>query len=134
MAGRNETGGLLLGWRRPDLGCWTVAQVTGPGPAARATPRTLRLDTPHLQVEVDRWFRETNGDISYIGDWHLHHERDPAPSWRDRRSIREVARRAEIGLAQPLIVIVGKSGEDLRWRAWVGPDLLPAQIEFVSDG
>jgi integrative and conjugative element protein (TIGR02256 family) len=90
------------------------------------------LDTAHLQTEADRWFRETDGDISYIGDWHLHHQRDPVPSRRDRRTIQEVAGRPEIGLARPLIVIVGKRRGDLRWRAWVGPELLSAQIEFVT--
>lgn len=127
--GRNETGGLLLGWRRSDLGLWVVAEVTGPGAGSKATPTTLHLDTMDLQVEADRWFEDTRGEVSYLGDWHLHHQADPVPSRQDRRSIREVARRPEIGVPEPLLVIVGKAGQELCWRAWVGAKLTPATVE-----
>lgn len=132
VAGSNETGGILLGWQRPDLGLWVVAHVTGPGTRARATPTSLRLDTLALQRDVDQWFESTQGEISYLGDWHLHHEADPVPSPADRRSAREVAQRPEIGLRKPLTVIVGESDGNLQWRAWVGRRLTPAAIEFVE--
>lgn len=132
LAGPNETGGLLLGWRRRDLDVVVVACATGPGAGAKVTPTTLRLDAARLQSEVDDWFEKTGGDISYLGDWHLHHAAEPVPSATDRRSAREVATKPEIGLPEPLIVIVGLHNGSLRWRAWKGPQLAPSGIKFVA--
>lgn len=133
QAGQNETGGLLLGWERSDLDLWAVVQATGPGPGALASPTRVHLDTVHLQQEVDRWFAETNGEVSYLGDWHLHHhEEDPTPSGKDRLSIEELAERPEIAMARPVLIIVG-TGTCLRWRGWVGAGFLPAEIEFAAD-
>lgn len=132
-AGADETGGLLLGWRRTDLDLATVAYVTGPGARSRATPTNLRLDTADLQREVDRWFAETEGDITYLGDWHLHHSVEPVPSPTDRMSALDIAGRPKVGLPMPLIVIVGLSRGTTLWRGWVGPNMIPVQIEFVSD-
>jgi integrative and conjugative element protein (TIGR02256 family) len=131
-AGQNETGGLLLGWRRSDLDLWAVARATGPGPGAIVSPTRLRLDTLHLQKEVDRSFAETNGEVSYLGDWHLHHENDPTPSGKDRLSIEELVERPEIAVVRPLLIIVA-TGTYLRWRGWVGARFLPAEIEFAPD-
>jgi integrative and conjugative element protein (TIGR02256 family) len=132
--GPAETGGLLLGWRRGDLDLLVVAHVTGPGAGAKATPTRLRLDTAGLQKEVDEWFARTAGAISYLGDWHLHHAANPVPSPTDRQSAQEIATRPEIDLPQPLIVILGLRGGTRRWRAWVGPELIPSEIEFVVKG
>lgn len=130
-AGHNETGGLLLGWRRGDLAVLAVAHVTGPGADATVTPTRLRLDTAGLQDEVDDWFMSTEGEITYLGDWHLHHAANPVPSQTDRRSAYEISVKPEIGVPEPLIVILGLSGAGLRWRAWLGPSLTPTEIEFV---
>lgn len=130
-AGTNETGGLLLGWRRSDLGVWAVASATGPGRSAVFTPRSLRLDTTDLQQEVDRWFATTDGEVSYLGDWHLHHSPDPVPSPTDRMSAREIADSRLIGVPDPLMIIIGRTNRGLRWRAWVGARLVPAVVELV---
>src|SRR5436309_37443 len=95
-AGKLETGGVLLGWRRPDLDVTVVAACTGPGEAAIRTRNRLELDTADLQREIDAAFKASGGDQTFLGDWHLHHEATPHPSGRDLASLEELT--AETGL------------------------------------
>lgn len=96
------------------------------------TPTSLRLDTTGLQHEVDHWFATTDGEVSYLGDWHLHRSPDPVPSPTDRMSAREIADSGRIRVPDPLMIIVGRTNRGLRWRAWVGARLVPAVVELVG--
>lgn len=132
-AGKQETGGVLLGWRRPDLDVAVVADATGPGAGAVRTRTRLELDTADLQVQVDAAFEATNGDHAFLGDWHLHHEAKPRPSQRDMTSLSELV--SETGLAMPegVLVIVGRSRRaQLTWRAWSAAEWREAEIGFAD--
>lgn len=132
-AGRNETGGLLLGWFRRDLGLAVIGHATGPGRDAQQEPARLVLDTANLQQEVERQFVETNGQISYIGDWHLHHAARPSPSQTDIASLADIASHPEINVPNPILVIVGRARTGrLAWGAWKGAGGERCKIVFVG--
>lgn len=130
-AGHRETGGLLLGWRRTDLGVLVVARATGPGRHPVQTPNRLVLDTQDLQHEVVEAFERSQGEVTYLGDWHLHHELEPRPSPQDRRSVRTLATTPAVAVPAPVLMIVGKAGHQLAWRAWVGTrlDRVPVELQ-----
>lgn len=130
-AGPVETGGLLLGWRRRDLDVIVVTEATGPGRNARRSRFGLVLDVQDLQAVVDQAWERSEETVTYLGDWHLHHEAEPRPSPIDRRSVREVSEDARIGVSQPLLMIIGEP-PDGHWRAWVGPQLAPASPVLVE--
>lgn len=127
-AGANETGGLLLGWTRSDLQTIVVVVATGPGKRARATPASLQLDVHDLQTEVDRLWSASAGHVTYLGDWHLHHQDIPTPSSRDHASIREIASDPAIGVTDPVMLIIGRN----RWCAWIGPEVLPVEVTRLT--
>lgn len=128
--GANETGGLLLGYRRSDLDTVVVTAATGPGKDFRTTPRYVRLDTADLQQVVERAWERSGGDVAYLGDWHLHHEDVPSLSVRDRGTLAKLAvlRRAQV--PRPVVVIVGER-PDRNLRAWVGGRASPAEVDRI---
>ncbi|MGH9152547.1 MAG: Mov34/MPN/PAD-1 family protein [Acidimicrobiales bacterium] len=131
-AGRLETGGLLLGWRRPDLETIVVADATGPGRRARRSRHGLILDTADLQDAVDRAFAASCGDVGYLGDWHVHHSSEPVASPIDAATARSIATDPNVAVPEPVLLIVGRAGDgDLQWRGWVGRELLSAHVEFA---
>lgn len=111
-----ETGGMLLGWQGPDDRAGiVVARVLGPGP--RAKHRRTRF------VPDDRWQRralaelyERSGRVlRYLGDWHSHPGGGSAPSARDLRTAKKIARRRSARVAAPLTLILAGSAEE-EWR------------------
>lgn len=118
-AGNKETGGVLLGWRRPDLDVVVVAAATGPGKHAVQRRNLLELDTADLQNEIDNAFDATGGDHAFLGDWHLHHEPKPQPSGRDLASLNELTAEASLAMDDGLLVVVGRNHKGaLAWRCW----------------
>ena len=129
-SGKYETGGVLLGWRRPDLGVTAVAASTGPGRRAVRSRRRLELDTHDLQKQIDAAFEATAGDHSFLGDWHLHHEPTPHPSGRDLASLNELTSDSGLAIEHGLLVIVGRSSTgELTWRAWSAAALTGVEVE-----
>jgi integrative and conjugative element protein (TIGR02256 family) len=65
-----ETGGVLLGWR--DSEDKVIAGLIGPGPQALHGRHAFMPDHEWQVQEIHRAFKESNGDLDYLGDWHTH--------------------------------------------------------------
>lgn len=102
-----EAGGVLLGYVRGDH--LEVVQATKPQEEdTRLRTRFERSARAH-QVIADRLWKESDGLIRYLGEWHTHPEDIPSPSsvdingWAHRASVRQDGRAT-------LSVIVGRMG------------------------
>lgn len=96
---QHEAGGVLLGLRRgPHI---EVVKVTTPMAGdIRTRTSFLRRDPRHFEIAQRLW-RESNGTIGYVGEWHTHPEPWPSPSRVDTAEWRKVLR-----LEQRLTVFV----------------------------
>lgn len=100
-----EAGGVLLGYVRG--GHLEVIRATSPQPSdVRRRTRYDRNDKAHQDL-ADLLWKQSEGEIRYLGEWHTHPEDKPTPSgvdisgWHHRASQRQDAR-ATLG------VIVGR--------------------------
>jgi len=97
-----EAGGILLGYRRGQH--LEVLEATVPqAKDIRKRARFYRSDTGHQTIATDRW-RQSDGYIHYLGEWHTHPESEPTPSSFDRREWIKLSRRQPHPL---LFIIVG---------------------------
>jgi integrative and conjugative element protein (TIGR02256 family) len=73
-----ESGGILLGYRRgPHL---HIVEATSPFSGDRQSRFAFdRAAQGHRKIALHRW-RESNGFIDYLGEWHSHPEMEPRPS------------------------------------------------------
>lgn len=83
-----EAGGVLLGYRRGSH-----LHVTDSTLPQRQDKRSRtyfeRCDSFHQAYALDRW-RESGGQIDYLGEWHTHPELVPVPSCLDRLEWRKI--------------------------------------------
>lgn len=76
-----EAGGILLGKRR--LNHFEVLHTTEPTKFdTRSRYHWTRSDKIHAEIAKKYWF-ESKGQISYLGEWHTHPETVPKPSTID---------------------------------------------------
>jgi integrative and conjugative element protein (TIGR02256 family) len=127
----NETGGILVG--RCERGQICVAQIVGPGPKAFHAPTVFRRDGKFAQIELDRLYEESSGQIDYLGEWHSHLW-PVGPSPRDRRSMRWVANNPRFDLSNPILIIMQRSRRGV-WKPaafqWIGNELRRSQVEIM---
>ena len=112
-AGKNETGGILIGHYTALRDQAVITRVTGAPPDSKAGPTWFVRGIAGLQQLIDAAWRRRD---YYIGEWHFHPFAAPEPSERDRRQIVEFAREPNYRCPEPILVIVGgdpKIGGDL---------------------
>jgi integrative and conjugative element protein (TIGR02256 family) len=126
-----ETGGVLLGWRSGSDR--VVIDLRGPGPHALHGRHRFLPDHAWQVGEIHRAFRDTSGDVDYIGDWHSHPDGVAAMSNEDASTLRHIARR----VTDPLMLILagGTGGGDwsaVCWKGLLHRGLIYRRFEVVA--
>lgn len=71
VGGNNETGGYLVGLVSDKRRIVYVLAQYVPKDSSKK-PTSLRLGTFGVMDFLDKWFRNTGGQVRYLGDWHSH--------------------------------------------------------------
>lgn len=80
-----ERGGVLLGKLYPSLNEIVVTHVIE-SESSNSYKYGISLDVGFLKNEIDRIWKESKGQITYLGDWHTHPEAIPKPSIQDYKT------------------------------------------------
>ncbi|MCC6676326.1 MAG: Mov34/MPN/PAD-1 family protein [Phycisphaerales bacterium] len=104
-AGRDETGGLLIGRYSPDHRTAIVEIATGPGGDSRAGRAWLIRGVKGLQRLLDGLWSRSGG--YYLGEWHFHPGASPTPSRQDVSQMRAIAESARYHCPEPVLAILG---------------------------
>jgi integrative and conjugative element protein (TIGR02256 family) len=86
--GTMETGGVLLGWLENEI--IVVAKATDSGPNAIHEKIYFRADSNYIDMVIDMEHANSNGKLSYVGEWHTHPQMNPKPSQIDLNSLDEI--------------------------------------------
>lgn len=109
-AGKNEVGGVLMGYRSAsDI---VIVDVVGPGPAASLKPRRFVPDARWQNEEIARIYEDSGRIHTYLGDWHTHPGMLPYPSSRDKSTLKKIAESPESRAEEPVMLILGTGLED----------------------
>jgi integrative and conjugative element protein (TIGR02256 family) len=105
-----ESGGILLGHRRG--GHIEIIAATEPCPKdIRRRAFFHRRDPAHQETAIHLW-RESKGEVDYVGEWHTHAELHPTPSGLDHQQWRK----ASLAYRKPLVaIIVGVKNNFCAW-------------------
>ncbi|WP_415912170.1 Mov34/MPN/PAD-1 family protein [Neptuniibacter sp. QD37_11] len=78
----NEQFGVLIGsFSEPND--YLINEVTVPIGLDRSTRTRFSLVDPYHQEKVNQHFKQSQGQLAYIGTWHTHPEPHPKPSKLD---------------------------------------------------
>lgn len=107
-----ETGGLLVGYMTEQGP--VVTALIGAGTNAIATATSFLPDAHAQQIELNDIYSRTQGQDTYLGDWHSHPTGLPMMSRRDRRTLTSIARHSRARLSRPTMLIA--AGAQGRWE------------------
>jgi integrative and conjugative element protein (TIGR02256 family) len=110
-----ETGGLLLGYvQSEDV---VICDVIAAGPNAQRTRTTFLPDSSWQTDELAKRYAASGRRHTYLGDWHTHPFGVGALSWRDRRTLRAIARAPEARISRPISLVLVPQPELITvWR------------------
>lgn len=112
-----ETGGVLLGYLGVN-GDYVVTNLVGPGPKAIHGKYRFLPDHEYQQTEINRIFSNSKGGIDYLGDWHTHPKSSCCMSWRDKRTLQDIALKSELNLDSPIMAIACQAERSWSIGAW----------------
>jgi integrative and conjugative element protein (TIGR02256 family) len=127
-----ETGGLLIGYRAGDE--LVVIDATGPGPNARHRRFSFNPDGCWQRKQLAKIYRDTEGVLTYLGDWHTHPGGPPLPSAQDKATAAAVAAAPLARTANPLTLIAGISESGVLMCAYLfdGTDLAAVPVRSFT--
>jgi len=109
-AGKPESGGILLGYRRgPHL---HVTLATAPQSNDRRWRYMFERSARHHQEIALRQWTASDKKIDYLGEWHTHPQHYPSPSGTDFSEWRRICLQRQT----PMVFVIMGWGGDL----WVG--------------
>ena len=109
-AGRNETGGVILGRYSETLDCAEIHELGPPPPGSRATRTSFYRGIGGLQERLRLHWRE---GLYYLGEWHFHPFAAPTPSTADIQQIQAISTDSQYHCPEPLLIIVGADPREL---------------------
>lgn len=104
-AGRQETGGVVIGRYTAALDCAVITELSAPPPDSKASPTRFDRGVQGLRDLLHvRWKRE---GTYYLGEWHFHPFAAAEPSAIDLSGIADIARDRRSHCPEPLLLIIG---------------------------
>lgn len=117
-----EAGGALLGRLLLGSDDIVIDDITVPQRSDRRTRTSFFRSRRHEEIALDKW-RASQGTLAYLGLWHTHPERDPVPSFIDRRDWDKAVARDAFAGERLFFIIVGTE----RIRVWTKTRNQPIQ-------
>ncbi|HIP13461.1 MAG TPA: hypothetical protein EYG73_12180 [Arcobacter sp.] len=112
-----ESGGILVGEIYPSGNKVIVRHVIVSKKATRSF-MGVNIDKKEMQEELEKVRKKTKYEYYYIGDWHTHPEKNPTPSWIDKKSYKKTLKTIVLQTNFVVFLIVG-NGDDIMNSLWL---------------
>ncbi len=106
----SECGGIFVG-RITDDGTACIEQMMMPQEFKSNRIWFLRV-ADFLNKWLLQIFRNNNGEVIYLGEWHSHPNAPPIPSGTDFHSMLKISTNDNIRIETPILLIVGFNGNE----------------------
>ncbi|WEK35963.1 MAG: Mov34/MPN/PAD-1 family protein [Candidatus Pseudobacter hemicellulosilyticus] len=105
-AGRNETGGILIGNYNNSHDTAQIKNVTGPPADSKSGRNWFYRGLKNLQTKLNEYW---NKKQYYLGEWHYHPYSSPSPSTVDTSQMFKIAISSDYRCPEPVMLIIGGS-------------------------
>tara|TARA_Y100001956_G_C4124026_1_gene189077 strand:+ start:935 stop:3094 length:2160 start_codon:yes stop_codon:yes gene_type:complete len=109
-AGKNETGGAIIGRYDPLLQTVHVTGLVEPPAYAQAGPSLFQIDYPYLQEVDEDTLEQTANTLRVVGTWHSHIGAS-RPSSTDQATFSDLSQ--NLGLPFPVMIVYGADGLEI---------------------
>lgn len=104
-ARQHESGGILLGKVYANKIIVEAASI--PNKSDKSGRFSFYRNVQRAQKIVEQAWKDSDGEIIYLGEWHTHPEVTPKPSPTDKRLIANMLRDTEMEIEFLILIIVG---------------------------
>ncbi|HET7539674.1 MAG TPA: Mov34/MPN/PAD-1 family protein [Polyangiaceae bacterium] len=105
-AGRNETGGILVGLYSADRECATVTEIVSAPDDSESGRAWFHRGIRDLAKRLSTLWRGSTPTY-YVGEWHFHPFASPIASAQDMWQLGSIARDDRYRCPEPILLIVG---------------------------
>jgi integrative and conjugative element protein (TIGR02256 family) len=105
LAGKQETGGILIGKYMDDQKCARITHASYEPPDSKKGATWFVRGYKGLQEWVDRIWKSGRG--FYVGEWHFHPYASPIPSSVDISEMKRISINKAYNCPEPILIIFG---------------------------
>ena len=116
-----ETGGILMGYFDQPGNVPVILVATGPGSQAVHLRNYYRPDYEFDESQIATIYKKFSKRITYLGDWHVHPAPFAALSYRDKRTLRRIAKCKSARIDKPLMLILSHNDQ---WEVTIWQGML----------
>ncbi|MDP8212135.1 MAG: Mov34/MPN/PAD-1 family protein [Candidatus Zapsychrus exili] len=101
-----ESGGILLGkvYTHYD----EILEITTPGQLDKHGSFFFYRAKKSAQKVINKKWKQSKGELIYLGEWHTHCEKNPTPSLEDKKMIKNMLTTTKMEINYLYLVIVGQ--------------------------
>lgn len=112
-AGKNETGGILVGYYSDNLIWANVTRVLGPTIDSKIDRTWFYRGVIGTQQLLNFFWK--NKKDYYLGEWHYHPGASPVPSFDDKKQMVNISSDKDYKCPEPIMLIIG-GDENIGWE------------------
>ena len=102
-----EAGGIILGKKVVNREEYILTEITVPSSGDKRSRFSFVRNKKSAQNVINRKWKETDGVVNYLGEWHTHPENNPIPSEIDRALLRQIINDKSNAFPKVTLMIVG---------------------------
>lgn len=105
---KNENGGILLGKFNKKNNTYIITNISTTNSKDRKGKYFFIRNKKQAQMIIDKYWKISNGEINYLGEWHTHDEQYPTPSFVDKQLVKQMLNNKNIEINNVFMIILGK--------------------------
>ncbi len=105
---KNENGGILLGKFNKKNNTYIITNISTTNSKDRKGKYFFIRNKKQAQMVIDKYWKISNGEINYLGEWHTHDEQYPTPSFIDKQLVKQMLNNKNIEINNVFMIILGK--------------------------
>lgn len=110
LEGMSEAGGILLGKIKTDYSEYIIEDISEPSKMDKRSRFSFVRNRKSAQRIINKSFKESNGIIQYLGEWHTHPQINPFPSPIDKNLLIQCSKNIENVSCTIFMIILGFDG------------------------
>ena len=88
----NESGGVLFCKKKVGLDEYYIIDMTLPNKHDKSSRFSFVRNAKEAQKIIEKKWKDSDGYINYIGEWHTHPETSPSPSFVDIKTYKQISK------------------------------------------
>ncbi len=106
--GQSESGGVLMGGYIPSENKYVMTIASEPCAKDQRGPVLFVRSKENAQRIINQYWKDSEGRINYLGEWHTHGCKSPAPSLVDKKLLKLIIKDKSNVWPEVFMLIIGR--------------------------